>query len=496
MPPIDAVYLDNWFPRQDGVAVRGGFASYASLTGIAGDVETLETWNGGTGSKLWALASTGAAVRAFECSTAGVKAADAGFTALAHAGAKAQYSAVMFNNVAGYFLHLCDENAVNPPAQYNGAAWTAPAWTGAGLAITNLCQVSLFKYRLIFCEAGKLDFWYAPQDTLAGPLAKFRLGGYCNEGGYLMATGRWTVDAGDGADDRFIAITSNGQILVFEGDDPSSANGWGLVGTFKCAPPIGRKCLFNYGGDLFIVTIDGLVSLSAIMNASDQNPATPITDKVRGAFQQAARDYGAGYGWKALYYPRGRFVLINVPQTTAAGGVVHQYVMNSQTRSWCRFKAQNAKAWALFNNGLYFGDVAGNVRFADSAAADNGGAIVAQAKQAYNYFDDPQHNKLFAMVRPSVQTEATSLKVQLTIDVDFASSIITPSVSTIGSGGAAWDTTDWDTQFWDAGPIINADWASVAGYGRCASVIFGVSLNGASMAWFATEWLFQNGGVI
>jgi hypothetical protein len=498
MDPSDAVYLDNWFPRNDRVEVRLPFAPWATCTGISGDIETLAAWNGGSTQSLWALGSTGSAIKAYDVSSAATVSANAAFTALAHTGSTARYSQAMFNNLAGFYLYLCDENGVNAPCHYNGTTWATPAITGPG-ANTNLVHVTLFKYRLFFVEKNTLDLWYLPIDNIAGTALKFRLGGFCNEGGSILATANWTVDAGEGVDDRFVVVTTMGQVLIFEGTDPSSASSWNLAGIFNVARPIGRRCILRYGSDLYIITTDGLYSLTSLLTPTAVSPSTAITDKVRIAFQQAARSFSSGAGWQAVYYPKGRYVLVNVPQGTAAGSVTHQYVMNAETKAWCRFKDQNARCWGMLAGDLYFGMAGGLVRQADSttATADaNTTAIAASAKQAFNYFNARGNVKKFNLVRPSVQSNAANLALQTGLDIDFQATAVIPNVSSAGTSGSVWDVAAWDMASWSEEDLVTSNWQTDGGIGHAAAFVLSASVTGAGLAWYATDWVYEPGGLI
>jgi hypothetical protein len=118
--------------------------------------------------------------------------------------------------------------------------WTSPSITVATSA--NLIGVTAHVQRLWFVEKDKIDPWYLPVAAISGAAAKLTIGPFCKLGGYLMAIGSWSRDGGSGPDDMLVLVTSKGEVLIYSGTDPSSSTTFGLVGTFRIAEPIGRRC--------------------------------------------------------------------------------------------------------------------------------------------------------------------------------------------------------------------------------------------------------------
>ena len=499
MAPEDAIVLDNLIPGTDKVEGRRGFSEHATPSSVTSNIDTLATWVGPSSQVLWAFAIPSATnKRAYDCTSAGSPAANAAFTTLAHTGTRADYVSTMFVNTAGAYLYLCDALGENAPCHYNGTTWAAPSISGVTAA--NLVSVASYRYRLFFIEKNSLNLWYLDRDAISGTAKRLALGGIAKDGGYLVACGTWTVDAGDGIDDMLVAVTSEGQVLMFAGNDPSSASAWRLAGIYKTAAPIGRKCLLRYGSSLFVITVDGLVAVESLFQQSLAQPAVPVTDKIRRAFYEAAADWKDEPGWQAIYYPAGRYILVNVPQSsyasTATSRPMHQYVMNVQTRQWCRFTGQNARSWSLLNGALYFGGVDGVVYAADTGYSDDSTTIPYRAKQAYNYFGARGYLKQWTLARLTLLTDATTVQGAIYIDVDFGSQDLSPTGALTVTSGAAWDVPDWDTVFWDQAAAISQDWQTYGGIGHCAALVVLVNTNGASLSWYSTDWTYRLGGMV
>src|SRR2546429_6115858 len=97
----------------------------------------------------------------------------------------------------------------------------------------------------------------------------------------------WTLDAGYGIDDHLVFITSNGEVVVWRLTDPTTPTGIAMIGLFQIGSPVGQRCYVKYGGDLLIITQDGVVPLSAALQSSRLNPRVSITDKIQDAMSTA-----------------------------------------------------------------------------------------------------------------------------------------------------------------------------------------------------------------
>jgi hypothetical protein len=78
-----------------------------------------------------------------------------------------------------------------------------------GVDSSNLIHVNLHKERLYFVEENTLNFWYLGANAISGAATSFPLGAIARNGGYIMAMGTWTLDAGYGVDDYAVFITNN-----------------------------------------------------------------------------------------------------------------------------------------------------------------------------------------------------------------------------------------------------------------------------------------------
>jgi hypothetical protein len=362
-----------------------------------------------------------------------------------------------------------------------------------GLNSTQFANINLFKERLYFVQKNSLSFWYLPVDSINGAVTEFPLGGIFKKGGYLQAMGTWTIDAGYGVDDLAAFVTSNGEIAVYKGSDPSDPNDWALVGIWNIGQTFARKCLFKYGGDLLLLTEDGLVPLSAGLQSTRLDPRVNITDKIFYAISQAADQYANNFGWQMNYFAKVNMLIVNIPVT----GGSEQYVMHNITKSWARFTNINANCWELSGDDIYFGGTGFVGRFYDTYA-DAGTNIKAFVQQAYSYFDSRGQQKRFTLVRPILQTDNGLPTVLCGISTDFDTVDLTNQISFNPSilNTGEWDLDTWDNANWGGGLVTTKIWQGVTGLGYAGSVSMNVVSQRIEFHWASTDFVMEKGGVL
>lgn len=354
-------------------------------------------------------------------------------------------------------------------------------------------NINVFKERLFYVEKNSMNVWYLNTKAVSGAASKLDFGSVAKMGGYIQAMGTWTIDAGQGVDDYAVFVTNMGEVIVYEGTDPSDVTKWALRGVWQLGSTFTRRCFAKFGGDLLLITQEGLVPLASALQSSRLDPRVNLTDKIYGAFAQATSLYSSNFGWEIQYFAKANMLIVNIPTNTG----FEQYVMNNITKSWGRFTGVQATNFEIHNDNLYFGGNGFVGKFWDTYA-DNGNVINATVQQAYNYFDSRGQNKRFTLVRPIFLTDNGLPSVFCAINTDFDTQSqlgqvsFNPSALSVG----LWDVGTWDNNFWGGTLAVNKDWQGVSGIGYCASISLNVASKGIEVHWASTDFVMERGGVI
>lgn len=475
MPITDANILTNVIPYPTFCAVRRGYEEHA--TGITGQVETLMEWAGPTSRKLFAAADT----VIYDVTSAG--AASSSLTSLTNA----RWQWVNFATSGGSFLVIA--NGADSVRNYDGSSWTTPAITGVTSA--DLIYVTQWKSRLWFVEKNSKNAWYLPVSSIAGAATKLDLGPQFKRGGYLVAIGTVSYDSGTGPDDLIAFLSDQGEVAIYQGTDPSSATTFSIVNRFIIGSPIGRRALIQVGGDLAVISVDGIVSMIAMSNKDrSASSQAAITDKIQDLFNDYARAYRGNFGWQGQIYPLGSYVLFNIPISATQ---YNQLVMNTETGSWCLFEGMNGSCWGLLSDDIYFGGD-GIVYKADTGFQDDGGIISFDYQGAFNNFSQKSRKKHFQMIRSLMQTNGSPTILQ-TMNVDFSDVEPTGTLSPTAPPSSTWDSGLWDTALW-GGTNSFYQWANVGQIGVWGTPRLKGALNGISLQLNSFEIKMTVGGVI
>ena len=377
MPALDALQLDNWFPNTTTVDTRPGKKTFATLP-VGQAIQS-----------LMAVAKFDGTYKRFAASQGGIYDVTAGgaISAVSSAASTGIWQSTQINVAGVSYLWCCAGDTVNKSRIFNSTtgAWTlldgssTPALTGP--TSENIANVSLWKYRLILTERNSLKFWYGPLNSVGGAFSAFDLGQVFKKGGYLVATYNWTLDAGNGPDDRFVAITSEGEVAIYQGTDPSNAATFSLIGVYSIGKPASRRCFSEFAGDLVVLTEQGLWPLSRALLSSTIDLRQALTDKIQAAFNSYFKTYGATFGWTPVLLPKGPALIVNVPLSIRLS---YQFVMNLNTGAWCRFKGWEATCMSVSEGRLFFA-MENKVFEGWTGTNDDGNAITAVAAQAYGY---------------------------------------------------------------------------------------------------------------
>lgn len=446
MPETNAVVLKNVFPMPGYVEIRKGHKQHASVAAVP--VETILPYHGVTASADVLFAAAGSNIYDVTLATASLAAS--GFTS-------PRWQHINFSTTGGQFLWCC--NGLDAPQAFDGTTWAT-----ASVSVLNVIGVAAFKERIWLVRDGEISPAYLGLDAIQGTATVFDLTGIFDEGSYLQAIGSWSMDGGAGPDDHIAFLTSQGEAAVYTGTNPASD--FALVGVFKMGALIGRRSLVKIGGDLVIVSIDGVLPLSvALVTDRAAIMTKTLSRMIQPVVNASAREYSGNFGWQIISYPRGSRLILNVP--IIENSQQEQYVMNTTTGAWARFTGENANCWGVFKDRLFFGGNDGAVYEADCQGYDHNQAIDIDIQGAFNYWNSRGTLKHFTMARANITTDG-QVTFGLGLNVDFNMDAETSPQSFESSESDLWDVALWDTGVWPVVVNTSSDWTTVEGEGYCA----------------------------
>ena len=108
-----------------------------------------------------------------------------------------------------------------------------------------------------------MNAWCLPVNAVGGELIYIPLSGAAKRGGSLLFGASWSIDAGDGIDDKciFRHRPGRGRWCSPAPTRPAHTN-WRQEGRYDISKPLGKNGHQQLGGDILIATVDGIVPLS------------------------------------------------------------------------------------------------------------------------------------------------------------------------------------------------------------------------------------------
>ena len=465
MPVGTAYILENWFPGKDFLRLRRGMKAHMTGLSSTTTVQTLMVYTDGTKQEMFAVADDG---KLYAASTGGAfgSSLKSGLT-----NARWQYS--QFTTTGGKFLMAF--NGADDGLKYDGTSWTNTAITG--IAETNLIGCFPYKNRLYLVQDNSLSLWYLAVDSVAGAATEFPLGGIFGLGGKLVAGATWSIDVGNGLDDVLVAVTSEGQVAVYTGSYPGDVD-WVLKGVYKIGKPLGKRCLIRAGGDLAVLTQDGIIPLSkatvldqaALANEAVTKNIAPEYRRITSARLDATDD------WAMTSWPSENLFVVNVPKLTDQPS--YQLVANMLTGAWCRYTGWDAACFTVYKDKLYYGGKDGRVMQAETGGTDDNIPYTGTVFFSFNDFKKATMRKSIRLVRPNIQASfVPTAKVSIKKDYDYNVPTV-PSASASPAAQARWDVAKWDIDFWPSVvPVPFGSWKSISGFGSMIAPVYQITVN-------------------
>lgn len=383
-----------------------------------------------------------------------------------------------------------------------GGGWYMKSWDGIAALETAVLLpdagiefITTYRNRLygITQPSGSYNvkIYYGNVDSVAAmPVANvYSIESLLKKGGKISYIGSLTR-SGVSSEELFIVISALGEVLVFSGEYPASPT-WALIGHYYTSPPCGTRCFINYGADLLIFTVNGLVSLLDIMQG--QSSIRYLSDAISSEFAgfsdlvftgfpttESSSVYFTGVWWQEenliiLSYPTS--ASISSPET-------EQLVYHVPTNSWWKWTGLGVYSMATVEGRLLLGSDNGSILEMTGdydEDPNNAGQILTRTiklRPAYNYFGDRSASKQFVEARPILK-QSEGLSITMDSDVDYQDTTATNTVT---------DTTD--TAYKLYAPRIG-----LRGIGRCASIRIDGTVTTKRFRLEATEVIWNDGDI-
>lgn len=367
-----------------------------------------------------------------------------------------------------------------------------------GVTTSTFSYITSYKSRIFFAEKDSLDIWYLPVDSIGGAAGLLSVAGVAKKGGSIAMLGTWSSDAGDGKDDVFVVITSNGEAIAYQGTNPGSASEWSLVGRYDIGTPLGKKAFLQAGGDFIVATATGMIPMSqAVMKdeaaLSIVSVARPIEPEWRSYVQNRIGD------WHIEKWSAGDYAVVIIPASVSQDK--DTLIVNTKTGAWARFTGWNVTCAAEFNGELYFGTTDGYVCIGDKSGTDQGEPYYATYVGLDEDLGNPAQEKFCRMIRvtfrhasdfnPTISVSSNYLETLQTFEAAAPDTTTTP----------LWDVALWDVGVWDGTltQTITANWQSVAGSGYVLAPVVQMTISSTlapAVEIISTDLLYEGGGVV
>jgi len=489
--PGGALVLENWVPTQTGIRTRGGSLKYATIS--TGPVRRLWTYKSGQVEQFFASDDN----KIFNITTV----ADASvIPAAAVSGQTSGYYSTAQIGTAGGTNYLYAVNGTDSARLYDGSTWTAvtgvstPAITG--VTTSELSFVWLYASRLYFVRKNTMSAWYLPVDSVGGAATEFSLAGVFQEGGSLLFGGKWSLDSGDGLDDKCVFVSTEGEVAVYQGLYPGDSS-WEKVGVYKITPPMGANATMSAGGDLLIGVEDGIVPISEAVNKDAAALSlAAVTRSIEPEWKKEV-ELRRSLPWEIMKWPSNGLMVVSLP---ASDDTITPlcYVSNIQTGAWCYFTGWDARCIGLYANNGYFGTSDGRVLRMEDGGSDDGDPYTCTYVGLPDHMKSIGQMKVVHSARATFQSNVPFLP-KISVSSNYRVRLPSAPSSVADLTDSLWDVGLWDVAKWDVGSAaeVTTKWVSIGKSGFAimpqVQVTCGISIEPKTEL-IAFDLIFERGG--
>lgn len=371
------------------------------------------------------------------------------------------------------------------PDGTDGLTWKylGPNGQITGVDPSTFAFVTVFKNRVWFVQRDTSNAYYLGTNAIFGEPSIFPLGSQLRNGGTLVGLWNWTIDGGSGIDDRLVAVSTAGDVAIYQGTDPDDAGAFGLVGTwFIGAVPVGRKIASVDGGDLLILSSVGVMQASKLVIGNwvfDRSQYA--TAKIANLFNQLMQASRSLPGWSVRLHPNDNTLIITVPVPDGQPPI--QLAMSMATHGWSQYGGGPPGVTGLpllssdvWQGDLYFGTADGrvclNTGYVDNVTlADNTSQPVQWVGLTSFQNLGNARKKRLSIIKPILVAAGGSQTYSMQAKYDFNMAL--PGAPAPAPGGPnSWDTGYWNRAIWDGDGGASGRPGGAVGMGTDVAIAF------------------------
>ena len=356
-----------------------------------------------------------------------------------------------------------------------------------------LDKVLAHQNRLWFANSTDLAVYYLPIQTSTGAFGILPLNAYFRRGGAIRALMTWTLDGGAGMQNMLVIFSTNGEAAIYQGSDPDAVDGsFKLVGVYRFDAPMAPGCTVNYGGELYVLIGTGLVPMSTLLKAEEDNLG--IADQnIMQEFSDVSKTFRDNYGWSVIINSQTNHAICNMP---LGSGQYQQLVRFMPNPIWSKWTNVPSRCWAWLNNYAYFGTEDGRIcRGGLDYLNDDGNPINVDVRFAWSSFKSV-NKKQFKMIRLYMISDSIPQPF-VDVEVDYQNIPPTnqPEAAQVNTA-ALWNTATWDVDGWAIDAVPRQQWQGVVGLGRVGAPRIRASFTGSTFSLTGADVIYEEGGLM
>jgi hypothetical protein len=344
--------------------------------------------------------------------------------------------------------------------------------------------------RIWLADSQDLVVYYYPLQTIGGTLGMLPLNAYFRRGGTIKSLMTWSFDGGVGMQNLLVIFSSNGEAAIYSGSDPDVD--FKLVGVFRFDTPMGPGCTVNYGGELYVLISTGLVPMSTLLKAEEDNLGTSDQNVIK-EFSDVSKTFRDAYGWSVIVDSQTNHAICNMP---IGSGKYQQLVRFMPNAIWSKWSDLPSRCWAWLGNHAYFASEDGKIYQAGPEYLDdNGTPINVDVCFAWSSFKSV-NKKQFKLARLYMMSDSIPQPfVDVEVDYNYGPPVNLPATSAVGVV-ASWNSATWDVNSWAIDAVPRQYWQGVTGLGRVGAPRIRASFQGCTFALTGVDLIYEEGGLM